>query len=51
MKKMSPTRPMISGARICADDQGKLIPPKVKAIVIEQVDAMTKKLPLKVNRG
>jgi hypothetical protein len=47
---MSPTRPITSGARICADDQGKLMPPKVNAIVIEQVAAMTKKLPLKINR-
>jgi len=40
---------MTSGARICADDQGKLMPPKVKAMVIEQVAAMTMKFPLKIN--
>ena len=49
MKAMSPTKPMTSGARICTDDQGKLMPPKVKAIVIEHVAAMTMKFPLKIN--
>ena len=49
MKVMSPTKPTTSGARICADDQGKLMPPKVKAIVIEQVAAMTVKFPLKIS--
>lgn len=49
MKAMSPTKPMTSGARICTDDQGKLMPPKVKAIVIEHVAAMIIKFPLKIN--
>jgi hypothetical protein len=49
MKVMSPTKPTTSGARICADDQGKLMPPKVKATVIEHAAAMTMKFPLKIN--
>jgi hypothetical protein len=48
MNRMSPTKPITSGERIWADDQGKLMPPKVKAIVTEQVEVMTKKFPLKL---
>jgi len=51
MKMMNPAIPIMSGARMCADDQGKLMPPKVKAMLIEQVAAMTKKLPLQINHG
>jgi len=46
MKIASPTSPMISGERIFVACQGALTPPCVKATVVEQVAAITIKLPL-----
>jgi hypothetical protein len=46
MNDTSPAKPITSGTRICADDQGKLMPPIVKAMATEHVDIMAKALPL-----
>lgn len=46
MKTQSPIMPAISGAKTCAEDQGNLTPPHVKAMTTAAVEATTRKLPL-----
>ena len=46
MNTTSPTSPRINGESIRAEPQGKFTPPWLKPIVIEQVEAITRKFPL-----
>lgn len=49
-KKPIKAKPMINGARTCAEDQGYRTPPKVRPMIAKVVPAMTMAFPLWTNR-